>query len=318
MLIKNDSFAGVKKIILIAIINDVPETRKNIRDLLNLVELHDPTVYGCSAWFVGDLKIKNNAAGIQEHGCTCPCPYCTWRRNDDDPKIMVRTFGSIRNDHKKWLTAGAKKLDLKKFNNCVDLPVFKDVEDLARIIEFLPPSELHLLIGIVSHFHEILVKVDEDAVKKWLNAAHVTIDGNVSGFKGNSSRKLLTHLDVLREALIGDAHYYVDVLGAFNNVVESSFGVERKHDYSETIQHFKYLLNLHNISKTPKIHEVVEHVQEFLEENDYGLGYYSEQAFESIHTVWQTFFANYCSNPGNSNYLSALHRAVINFNAENI
>ena len=73
------------------------------------------------------------------------------------------------------------------------------------------------------------------------------------------------------------------------------------------------------IPVTHKIHAVFHHIQEFCDKKKMGLGYYSEQAAESIHSdfksVWKNFDIRDTNHP---NYGQHLLRAVVAYNSQHL
>ena len=53
--------------------------------------------------------------------------------------------------------------------------------------------------------------------------------------------------------------------------------------YQYYIKHFENVYKDLGISVTPKVHILIRHVPEFIKKHNRSLGWYSEQALESIH-----------------------------------
>ena len=88
--------------------------------------------------------------GKQEASCTHGCIYCTAAKPYTENETNVahlNTLGSLQESHEKWLSCGAKKKDLKLFNNAISQHLFVGVDNDALILELLVPPELHLLLG---------------------------------------------------------------------------------------------------------------------------------------------------------------------------
>ena len=84
---------------------------------------------------------------------------------------------------------------------------------------------------------------------------------------------------------IVEAMPYIVVLKAFDKVVHSCFGVTLVEGYKENITMFSKLYRELGITVTPKVHMVEQHITDFmaLKGEAAGLGFYSEQAMESVH-----------------------------------
>lgn len=234
----------------------------------------------------------------------------------------MRTFGSIREKNALWLASGGQEKDLKLFENCVSTPVFSEVPDSATILEFFAPPELHLMIGTFNHFFKEMCKFYPDEMATWANQLKCVPEGRSADFNGNSSKKLLKNIAVLRQIckdkLLGDFIFYIDILGALNIVVESCFGSELLPDYEEKIFHMKELVDTNKVKYFPRLHILFEHVIQFLYYYEVGLAVFSEQATESVHHVWKELIKNYKCSPKSSNYADSMKRAVACFNVMNL
>jgi hypothetical protein len=78
---------------------------------------------------------------------------------------MLRALGTIRHFHKKWLQSGKKKVELLKFFNCVQRPLFRD-DDSLLVFDKAPPPELHLMLGIVNHMYTAVV-AEWPEIEQW-------------------------------------------------------------------------------------------------------------------------------------------------------
>ena len=115
----------------------------------------------------------------------------------------------------------------------------------------------------------------------------------------------------------------ISVLEALDEVV--SFGVHMKGDWAGTIDKFseKYFA-LPGISCPPKVHLLIHHIKEFLNERHAsgypgaGLGFWSEQAMEACHHAFMQEWMLKNVRPENENYAKALFEAVVRFNGKNI
>lgn len=74
------------------------------------------------------------------------------------------------------------------------------------ILKYIPPPELHLMIGIVKHLFNCVEKVDPETAEKWLKGAMVQMDYQQQ-FNGNNARRLLKKIDVLERLSPGFIYY---------------------------------------------------------------------------------------------------------------
>ena len=120
--------------------------------------------------------------------------------------------------------------------------------------------------------------------------------------EGNQTRMFLKSTTKLREAYnqvgkLQKAEPTIKLLEIFSEVVSKAFGKKLDSDYKAALQSFSTAYMELNKEKpktftvTPKIHIVMFHVQQYLEmmnteeeEENRGLGYMSEQAFEAVHS----------------------------------
>ena len=77
----------------------------------------------------------------------------------------------------------------------------------------------------------------------------------------------------------------IEVLKAFDIVVERCFGVHLQGDYVEAIKDFSAKYRALEISVLPKVHMVEDHVVQLIERRHpgFGLGAYTEQSFKAAH-----------------------------------
>ena len=132
----------------------------------------------------------------------------------------MRTFGLLRKRYSQFVAAGGKLADASKYANVVNLLLI-DEEDAKRVIDVLPPPELHLLMGVVNALLNLLIRIFSlEFVESWLNANNILRHGyQGGGTDGNNSMKVLKHLNSLEMALPDALAPIVDCLRALKNVV---------------------------------------------------------------------------------------------------
>ena len=222
-------------------------------------------------------------------------PFCHGTAPFEEPGTLY-TIGDLYLWHQKFLESGARSKDQQHFQNLVNSPLITGPEDLP-VLSLLNCPSLHILIGVVNK----LIKEMENNVfssqtegKTWMESflkrmhiARKKKQGN-NDLEGNQSRDFLRCIDKLEVLLmrecpdrIVEAMPYIVVLKAFDKVVHSCFGVTLVEGYKENITMFSKLYRELGITVTPK----VQHITDFmaLKGEAAGLGFYSEQAMESVH-----------------------------------
>lgn len=318
---KGKLYSGVKKIQLISLIDNTPETYFNVKLIFHKMNLRDPGLLEGQTWIVGDFKMTNNMMGLQEHSCSFPCAFCDLHKDllrSGKDCYTMRTFGMIKMNHQAWKKSGENDKQLSLFKNCVEVPIFDEVEDFAPVLDIIAPGELHLMTGVTMHILKIIRKLDPDGFDAWIKSLCITADARSGDYNGNSIKKILNNSQKLKNFLDSSMHYFADILGSLKNLVESCFGYNLDTKYEEKLEHFRWIVNANDIPFTPKLHILLEHVPEFLAKHNIGLAAVSEQALESLHHQWKNFFCNYKLSSTSDGYASALIRGVTKFNAKNI
>ena len=324
----NWSANSVKDVIILAVVPGVKESYKNVLTLWNLVGMDEIEKLKLAA----DLKIYNIVLGIGSHSSSHSCYICDaknpFAKGVNWPKGNMRTLKSIRDNFDAWKRAGSKKDRAKDFKNCTNLPMFKmeDKEGKIRTVDLVPPCELHLLLGPVNHMLEELEKVWSEA-GFWVSGSNAYKRGQDHGkLNGNGCNQLLKEENLIHlVALLPDGlSDYGDAFRAFAKVVQGCYSYKVSATIKEDIQKFQDAYLKLNISITPKVHIVFEHLYDFLADSNasnsgewIGLAMYSEQAFEAIHHSFKKRWENFKVNPDNENYDKKILRAVCCFNGLN-
>ena len=91
---KRHKNTSVRTTFIIACVEAIPETRANVKTILDKLNLHSEKF---AFTLNSDLKLINIIVGIQGHTSTCPCPFCDWNKNDGvKGGGEYRTLGGIR------------------------------------------------------------------------------------------------------------------------------------------------------------------------------------------------------------------------------
>ena len=134
--------AGVKRSLILALVEDVPENNNNLSKILATLKL-DQVQFKAAF----DLKCANAFFGISCHSGKYSCLWCKGPCElEPGPK---RTLSSIDNYYQKYLTDGCPKLKMKDYKNCI-APRLLYLEDSGESLleEKVPLPKLHTLIGI--------------------------------------------------------------------------------------------------------------------------------------------------------------------------
>ena len=144
-------------------------------------------------------------------------------------------------------------------------------------------------------------------------------------FNGNGCSKLLSpaSLQRLQQLLpLGPVRDYLNCFQKLASVKSSCFhGKRLSGDYQVRIKEFKQAFLALQINMTPTVHILCEHVGDFVHtveqsgEKVQGLGAYSEQAFESMHSVVSKTMLRFPANQYNDKFPGRLLRGVCYLNS---
>jgi hypothetical protein len=163
---------------------------------------------------------------------------------------------------------------------------------------------------------------------------NITVCAKQGGkLEGNSTRKLLKLLDSLELELskLSPEIYlnslpFLRTLRAFNLVVHRCFGAVLLDGWREAIGEFTLSYNGMTtwdgkpISITPKAHIVMVHVSQFLDRrgDGKGLGYFSEQSFESVHADYKLDWESVKLEIDHPDYLATFFDCFVRWNARHL
>ena len=118
---------GVKRQLIVAIVEDVPETYATVKVMMDQIHVEDVSfVISC------DLKIANILCGIQFHSSKHPCCWCNIDSDNHSECGVSRKFGSIQESYRAFVSAGPKFKMAKDFDNTIHPPLI-NMED-SRLI----------------------------------------------------------------------------------------------------------------------------------------------------------------------------------------
>ena len=137
-----------------------------------------------------DLKIADILCGILSHSSKHPCYWCNIDLDNISECGVSRSFGSIQESYRAFVSAGSKFKMAKDFDNTIHPPLI-NIEDSRLILDIIPPMELHLLLGIVNHLFKNLSELWSGG-KQWPSLLHIQLQPyHGEQFAGNECHKLL-------------------------------------------------------------------------------------------------------------------------------
>ena len=111
--------SGVKKLLLLAIVEGIPETYDNVKVIFMALDIeHVDFCLAC------DLKLTNIVFGLQSHSSTYPCVYCLSKKGFSESGLL-RTLGFLKESVKAFKESGLTAKDGKLFYNTINEPLIK-------------------------------------------------------------------------------------------------------------------------------------------------------------------------------------------------
>ena len=325
---------GVHKLLILLAVPDIQELYSNLKILLQELRLE-----AMDFSVTSDLKIVLLLLGKDSGSCRHACIYCEDGAPWSNPS-KLNTLGSLQAWHEMWVADGSRASRSKDFQNMRSPPLLKgSPSDL--ILEIVAPPELHLELGIPDKIvREMVCSVFQDVatgkefMMRFYKKENITVCGKQGGkLEGNATRKLLKVMDSL-ELELGKVSAEVYMKGLpftralrnFDRVVHSCFGQKLLEGWEEHIAEFstsyKDLISStgRQVTITPKVHILTTHVEQFLQmKNDgRGLGYWSEQAFESVHADFKQDWENVKVDINHPDFLSKMMKCIIRYNSRHI
>ena len=233
-------------------------------------------------------------------------------------QVVPRTLGSITEELWNWVErTGQNRSQAKFFGNVVHCPILKGNTN-DEVIDLLPPPELHLLIGPVNTIFRAMEKEWPEALK-WAKACNVEREAMHGGsFTGNACHKLLSRVDVLRSLCPIQGLKYAETFDLLRRVVDACYGQELHRNYLQQIQHFRQSFLALGIPVTPKVHCIFFHIADFCERRRTGLGRFSEQASEAVHSDFKATWSRYKVAEENPRFNERLRLAVQDYNSKHL
>ena len=130
---------------------------------------------------------------------------------------------------------------------------------------------------------------------------------------------------ILKETCEDDYSEFTEILKSIRNVNTCVAGKTVKGNVSEAISIFKCdyknLQKKFGVSKTPKIHIIEDHIEEYVQMTNHGLGYCTDQTIEALHQVVNRRFSSskyYVKYIESDRHPDQLLRGILHVNAYNI
>ncbi len=330
--------SGVKKIIILAIVENVTESHGNLKIILDLLGIQN-----IDCVHAMDMKAANAFIGIGTASSTFPCTWCEMKKSEFGNEEFLftggnlRTLGSIRKNAQEYQLAlqghkGRTKLSSAQQLNCEHPPLCYK-EDSTVVLHVIPPMELHIMLGIVNRLYDHLNNKLEQIGSKhsaydWSDKLGMARKKHHGGeFDGKQCSLLLKNVNILFEVLDiedinnEDIANAIDALKATSVVKEACFGKELDPNYKQIITDFGIAYMKLGISVTPKVHAILVHVCQFLEIHEgNGLGPWSEQASESVHFDFSQLWEKGCykRSLNHDQYADKLLKCVITYNSRHV
>lgn len=134
------------------------------------------------------------------------CGYCNISRAHISEKGENRTTQIIFEKYNEWKneTNSDNKLAMN-YDNCVHPPLIP-IEENTPILKYIPPPELHILIGIVTHLFLQLQKEAPEVAENWINICKLKMFHGKTQFNGNTARELLSKANILAKLSPGKSY----------------------------------------------------------------------------------------------------------------
>ena len=230
---------GVNRVQLLSLSTDTEENYMKLKFMLDKLNLEPGSFLLCA-----DLKVINISLNLMSHSSRHPCPYCNWVKGTSTTEPdEARTFEGIRLNFETWeRETGGDREKLKEYFNCQGppLPIFPSV---GLVSDFIPLSELHIMMGVTNKLVDCLIKVNVreyitlpsacpqselggsskmshtsgvtsqnialyfqvwPAAENWPRQLHLLREKYHHGFEGNQCRALLKKVNVLEQLVVED------------------------------------------------------------------------------------------------------------------
>ena len=335
---KENTSGSTNKLMVLALLYDGPETYETVKMMMDKLDFDN-----VPASITSDIKMLLLLIGKCGGNLTHGCVFCSAAKPLTEEGDLYRLI-DLHNLHLQFEEAGGDKKKQKNFQNIINKPLL-NLEPDDYILGPVVPPELHLMLGVTDKGKRCLeTEVFEtetegkDFMDQFLHDQNISKKGykDSRSLEGNQTRTFLKSTTKLRDAYenvgkLQKADPIIKFLEIFSDVVGKCFGMKLDSGYKAALQSFSdAYMELHKekpktFTVTPKIHIVMYHVQEYLElmnaeeEEDRGLGYMSEQAFEAVHSDMNRMWnQGWKVSPTHKEFADKLKKFVVAYNSNNM
>lgn len=310
---------SVKRLILIGAAVGVPESYESVSFLWEKLGINQLDNYIIS----GGHKIINILLGLTSHSGMYSCCYCISfsKRNPwAEEELKMRSFEDIQGWCGAWKSSGSDEKDLMKFFNVRNLPL---PSFSGFVLHHVAPAPLHLLIGVVNHLMRNLIQRYPEA-EEWPRSMGLVRQVQHNDFNGNDCHRLINSTRKLRmirklRSKMKEISLFAEAFECLRDVVHGCFGSNLDPSYAEDIQDFRKAFECLNLSLTPKLHILTQHLTQYIQRTQCGLSLDSEQALEACHFDFDRVYQKYaCRNLENPKSGDLLLKAVLDYNGHHL
>ena len=336
--VRQHTSGSTYKVVVLALLYDAPETYETVRMMMQKLQLEN-----FPATITSDIKMLLLLIGKSGGNLTYGCVFCSAAKPLTQAGELY-CLSDLQKLHLDFQEAGADKKKQKDFQNVVNKPLL-ELEPDDLVLGTVAPPELHLMLGVTDKLKKSLEKTvfeTEDEGKAFidtfLDEENISKKGYMDSrsLEGNQTRRFLKSTEKLRDAYeqvgkLARAEPIIRLLELFSELVSKCFGPKLVSGYEDAVKEFSsaYLkLNQQEpgtFAVTPKIHIVMFHVVQYLQllnaetQEDRGLGYVSEQAFEAVHSdMRKRWERGWKVSPTNKEFRAKLRKFVVAYNSNNV
>ena len=329
--------SGNKRTLILLVCDGAVENHYNVKKLFALLNLAN---VGEPYRFTTDIKMIRIMLGLSGGKPTYGCPYCLARKLESTGEWTVgdnRTFGGCKEEHNKFVAAGGVKKDVSKFYNCVEAPmdIFSAEEDTWTLALY-PPPVLHtvLLGGPNDLFKALRLKYSVQFAAFQKEFGFERSEGRGGQYNGVtireilSSEKVLEYLRTWRDVPDNVRKAVVEYLRATWAVylvsMKKEFGLGDEKIFKTFREKFLAVRKIMKVSHTVKIHIVINHMSEYMENCRTTFAWTSDEFIELLHSKLRKFQENHNFATkkkrkfGSEKHLERLLSTISHFNYENL
>ena len=198
----------------------------------------------------GDYEYLTKMYGLSGAAGVHPCLWCKATKNeiqkhkqDRIGNTVQRTLHGIKRDNNRFVKAGAKKQNVKVYNNALQKPIWD-----IQLTQTAPPY-LHILLGIVKKHQDLL---EEDCHRLDIDIA-LNLKNNIDLKKYNTTSYFRSYVRSLEEEIaLREKKQQIIVEGTIQNM-HLGLGLNAYHLYddapSEIRDHEDIEIDLENLDK---------------------------------------------------------------------